>query len=296
MLIEQFLDLDKFTASERTVVEFISDHPDIVIKLSLEELSNECFVSQASIIRLCKKLGTKGYGDFKIRLASEINSFIVENRNISVDIPIAPNSSINNIADTFYQLSTQALKKTMDNMDFVTLSKAANLLALSDIVHIYGRGESLILAEDFQYKLMRIGKHCHLEPLNGFTENLNRQPVSSRMKECALVISQYCNSQQIHYIIDELMLAKIPFVLLTAAKDIWPYDKYAEVVLRIDCDEKRNKMGCFASRTSFLYVLDCIYGIIFSKHYEQNKQYLIERAKQKTERNYYYHLFQNPKE
>ena len=294
MLVEKFHDKENFTSSEQKVIEFIEKHPHIVVNLSLEELSTQCYVSQASIIRLCKKLGTRGYSDFRVKLSGELTQLILEHEKISVDIPIQADASNNDIAKTFFNLSKQALEKTFRQMDYVSLSKAANMIANSDIVHIYGRGESLILAEDFQYKLMRIGKHCHLEPLNGFTENLNRQTISQKFRECALVISQYCNNTQIHYIIDELVYARIPFILLTAADNIWPYNKYAEVVLKIDCDEHRDKMGCFASRTSFLYILDCIYGIIFSKNYEKNREYLMDRARKKAERDYYYTFFKDP--
>ena len=288
MIAEQLLDTKRFTASELHLIDFINQHPHIIVKLSIDDLAAKSNVSQSSIIRFCKKLGVKGYTEFRIQLAKELSDFILADEAISVDIPIARGASTNNIADTFFALSRQALEKTRNNLDLIALSKAAGMIELADIVHIYGRGESLILAEDFQYKLMRIGKHCHLEPLNGFNENLNRIPANMKIRECALVISQYCNSTQIHYIIDELNLAHIPFILLTAARNIWPYDKYASVVLRIDCDESRNKMGCFSSRTSFLYLLDCLYGIIFSKNYEKNRENLIRCARQKAEHNYYY--------
>lgn len=76
MLIEQLFGKKKLTDSEKQIVDFIEANPRIVINLSLEELSEQCYVSQASIIRLCKKLGTKGFAEFKIRLASELSAFV----------------------------------------------------------------------------------------------------------------------------------------------------------------------------------------------------------------------------
>lgn len=102
------------------------------------------------------------------------------------------------------------------------------------------------------------------------------------------MVSQYCNSPQVHYIIDELMSANIPFVLVTAAEKAWPYDKFAQVTLRISCTESRYKMGSFASRNAFLYLLDCLYGTMFSLNYEQNKQNLSAFSQRKVERSYYY--------
>lgn len=286
MLVEQLINNKKLTDSEQQIAKFIEKYPRVVINLSLEELSQECYVSQASIIRLCKKLGTKGFADFKIQLASELSAFALDERKIPVDVPISEDASCEEIAQTFYNLSHQALDTTFNSLDFDAIKKAANLLAKANLVRLYGRGESLILAEDLHYKLIRIGVHSTLETLNGFQEACSFS--NNESNEAALVISQYCNSRQVNYIIDELMSSHIPFVLLTAAEDAWPYDRFAEVTLKISCQESRHKIGSFASRTAMLLVLDCLYGQIFTLNYKQNYDNLACFSKRKIERSYYY--------
>lgn len=64
MIMEQLFGKKKLTESEQQIVSFIESNPRIVVNLSLEELSENCYVSQASIIRLCKKLGTKRFCGF----------------------------------------------------------------------------------------------------------------------------------------------------------------------------------------------------------------------------------------
>lgn len=286
MLVEQLINNKKLTESEQQIAKFIEKYPRVVINLSLEELSQECYVSQASIIRLCKKLGTKGFADFKIQLASELSAFALDERQIPVDAPIDADASCEEIAQTFYNLSHQALDTTYNSLDFEAIKKAASLLAKADLVRLYGRGESLILAEDLHYKLIRIGVHSNLETLNGFQEACSFSNPDAN--EAALIISQYCNSRQVNYIIDELMSSHIPFVLLTAADNAWPYDRFAEVTLRISCRESRHKIGSFSSRTAMLFVLDCLYGQIFALNYKQNYDNLACFSQRKIERNYYY--------
>ena len=287
MIIEQLSNNKKLTETEKRITKFVQDYPRVTINLSLDELSQECFVSQASIIRMCKKLGTKGYADFKIQLASELSTFALDGQQIPVDIPIYPNMSCDDISKTFYNLSHQALEYTFNNLDMKAVKKAANLLAKADIVQLYGRGESLIIAEDFHYKLIRIGINSNLETLNGFQE-VNNSISNSKISKVALIISQYCNSRQVQYVLDELMSCNTPFILLTAAENAFPYDKFAEVTLRIKCSESRYKMGSFASRTAMLYLLDCIYGQMFALNYKQNMDNLILFSKRKAERIYYY--------
>ena len=59
MIIEQIFGKKKLTDSEKQIAAFIEQNPRHVVNLSLEEFSDQCYVSQASIIRLCKKLGAK---------------------------------------------------------------------------------------------------------------------------------------------------------------------------------------------------------------------------------------------
>ena len=233
-----------------------------------------------------QKLGTKGFAEFKVQLASELSLFAQDNREISVDIPIEPDSNSQEIAKTFYNLSS-APSNPPGTRSTTSPCKSRPPAAYSDLIHVYGRGESLIIAEDFHYKLIRIGMNSVLETQNGFQEARSHVQ-NPHIRESALVVSQYCNSPQVHYIIDELMSANIPFVLVTAAEKAWPYDKFAQVTLRISCTESRYKMGSFASRNAFLYLLDCLYGTMFSLNYEQNKQNLSAFSQRKVERSYYY--------
>ena len=292
-MIEQLFGVKKLTESEKQIVDFIDSNPRLVINLSLEELSDKCYVSQASIIRLCKKLGTKGFAEFKIRLASEINTYVHSSKDIHVDVPIDPDMTEKEIAETFFDLTSQSLQTAFHNLDYNALRRAALMLARADIIHIYGRGESLILAQDFHYKLSRIGKNSSLESLNGFPE-AKCLLKNRKLNQVALVISHYCNSRQIHYIVDELVSSKTPFVLVTAVDDAWPYENFASATLRIPCSESRFKMGSFASRTGILFLLDCLYGQIFALDYETNKNNLTNFSQRKIERNYFYNNDHSP--
>lgn len=287
MIIEQLSNNTKLTASEQQIASTILEFPRFVINLSLEELSRQCFVSQASIIRFCKKLGAKGFADFKIQLATELSSFAVKNQDVSVDIPIPPNADFKTVAQIMYNLSQQSLEAAFQSLDHNALKRAANHLSRADLIHIYGRGESLILAEDFHYKLLRLGINSRLESLNGFQE-AGSIHASSKIHETALVISQYCNSQQVNYIIDELVSAHIPFILLTASENPWPYNRYAAETLHFPSGESRHKMGSFSSRTAALYILDCLFGYMFSLNYEESKNNLARFSQRKMEREYFY--------
>ncbi len=275
------------TKVEQQVCKFIQNYPRHVINLSLEELSKQCFVSQATIIRLCKKMHCKGFADFKIKLASELSSVSSVEQPILQDFPLDENASTDDVMKTFYNLAQQALKSSFASLDPKNVIAAAQLLAGADKIQLYGRGASLLAAEDFHYKLLRLGYNSSLESLNGFQEVINTRQ-SKKLSTVAIVISQYCNSQQVHYVIDELANSRIPFIIITANNDIFPYDKFASMVFHLQSSESRQKIGSFASRTAMHYLLDCIYGQLFLLDYAQNMKNLMDYAHRKAECKYYY--------
>lgn len=193
------------------------------------------------------------------------------------------------IAETFLSLSTQALQTTFNNIDYNLVKRSAIAISRSDLVHIYGRGESLVLAEDFHYKLIRLGIMSSLESLNGFPE-VKHFSADKKIKHTALIVSQFCNSMQVKHVLAELINAKIPYILITASENAWPYDNLALATLRITNIEGRYKMGTFFSRTSIQFLLDCLFGNIFMLDYEKNKENLALFYKRSEERKY----FSNP--
>ncbi|MTB64502.1 SIS domain-containing protein [Streptococcus sp. zg-86] len=287
-MIEQLKNSKQLTHTERDIAKYILEFPRIIIETSLEDLADQCHVSQASIIRLCKKMGCKGFSDFKTKLALEMTTISETSEEISIDLPFDKPATTHEITNTFYNMYSKTLDYEFKNLDILQLRRAAKLLQNADLIHIYGRGESLIIAEDFHYKMMRIGFHTSLETLNGFQEAHSFSVSDTQLKQVAIVISQYVNSLQVQYIVDELNANQIPFILLTATQNPWPYDMLAEVTLKINSPESRHKMGSFVSRNAMLFVLDCLFAEIFSLNYEQNVKNLKEFTKRKEQRNYYY--------
>ena len=59
------------TATEKVIIKYILDHPKEVTDMTIYELSGKTFSSPASIIRMCKKNGFKGFKDLTKALIYE---------------------------------------------------------------------------------------------------------------------------------------------------------------------------------------------------------------------------------
>ena len=51
--------------AERIVVEYLLDNPTVVLDSNIRDLAAKIYVSPATIVRLCKRLGFDGYREFR---------------------------------------------------------------------------------------------------------------------------------------------------------------------------------------------------------------------------------------
>ena len=65
---------ESLTPTEEKIVAFIEGNISEMIRLSISELAARCDASESGIVRLCKKMGFKGYQDMKIALAQYVAS------------------------------------------------------------------------------------------------------------------------------------------------------------------------------------------------------------------------------
>ena len=55
-----------FTRSEKKVVEAVLDNPEEVLYSSITDLAEKAGVGDTTVVRFCRKVGFKGYQDFKM--------------------------------------------------------------------------------------------------------------------------------------------------------------------------------------------------------------------------------------
>ena len=138
--------------SERRVADEILENPKEVVYLSITSLGKRVGVSDATVVKFCKRLGYKGFQDLKIRLAASVAVTpkpIYGEINRGDDIPA--------IKEKIFRINIQALEDTIRTLDSQELQKAVTALVNAPRIHFYGVGASGIVAEDAQQKFMRIG-------------------------------------------------------------------------------------------------------------------------------------------
>ena len=68
------IDQSKLTYTDQMILQYVQENRQKVCWMKISDLCNELFVSNASIVRFCQKLGCRGFSEFKLKLRSAKNS------------------------------------------------------------------------------------------------------------------------------------------------------------------------------------------------------------------------------
>jgi len=139
-------------AAEQRVADFILRHPDELIYLTVTELAERTSTSESTVVRLCQKIGYKGYQEFKIVLARDLVEPTTE-----IYAAIEPGDDLSTVKSKVFQANAQALRDTIEVLDDAELSKAVDALAVATRVDLYGVGGSGPLAQDAYHKFLKLG-------------------------------------------------------------------------------------------------------------------------------------------
>ncbi|MEB7584328.1 MurR/RpiR family transcriptional regulator [Serratia rubidaea] len=129
---------------------YVIEHPGQVLYFTITELARESGASEASITRLCRHVGCKGYTEFKMALA------------LCVQQGAAAADPARSGSETLVEESVQALRDTGALLDRQALQQAAQALHQARTLQIYGVAASAIIGDFLQYKLLRAGKPAQL--------------------------------------------------------------------------------------------------------------------------------------
>ncbi len=146
---------ENLSMAERAVLDYLIENKAVLKDFYVEKIAQAAYASPASVVRMCKKLGYKGFKDFKI-------DFILSNAKIEIpeskeynDVILSKNS---NYGKSVIQNNIRILEETLKIHDPVALHKAAESIMKARRVFIFGKGSSFLVCKDLEMKLRRINK------------------------------------------------------------------------------------------------------------------------------------------
>lgn len=153
----------QLTSIEKRIAEYILKDPESIKNLNTYQVAKNCKASQASIVRFAKKLGFKGYPDFKLSLSQDIGNRKAESHINIIHEEIKSDDTFEVVGKKIAHENILAINNTCEITDFKQLENAVKAIANADKIMIAGVGFSGIVAKDLYYKLLELGKHAIME-------------------------------------------------------------------------------------------------------------------------------------
>lgn len=147
--------IPKLTAAYQKVARVIVRQPNDVVRWSIRELAQKADVSEPTVLRFCRLLGSDGYQDFKIRLAQGLAAAHPYGY-----AKFESDDSTADIATKVFDTLLGKLGAIRNSLNIDALEAATKALGDADRIEFYGLGISGRVATDAYHKFYRLGRKC----------------------------------------------------------------------------------------------------------------------------------------
>jgi RpiR family transcriptional regulator, carbohydrate utilization regulator len=123
--------------TERLIADCVLADPEKVITSSIDEIKQSSGASVGSIVGFCRRLGLKGFADFKIALARDL---------AQSGLPAGDNKQKGSLFEKVFQFQAQSLAETLKINPEATLQRVASALEKAHKIELFSIGLSYPVA------------------------------------------------------------------------------------------------------------------------------------------------------
>jgi DNA-binding MurR/RpiR family transcriptional regulator len=147
----------ELTSAEARVANFITAHADEVAAMSITVLAQRSEASEATVVRLCRKLHLRGYQELRLALAQDAGDPRL--RVLHEDVRLGDDTSA--VLGKVFAAANAALQDTLGVVDAAQFEKAVTALAQAETINLFGTGASGAVCQDAYYRFMKLGTFCY---------------------------------------------------------------------------------------------------------------------------------------
>ena len=254
-----------FTAAEKKLADYILSAQDCISRMSISELASACSVADATVSRFCRRLGYKGYPDFKLAIA---NASIHRLEDNPLSGEITREDTLETISQKLLNASAMAMGQTREVLNLDAVAKAAAVLRESTSVLCMGQGGSMLIASEAAHLFSTIsGK---FRPVS----DSHMQAMAAVMMEPTDSILFYSYSGSTLAMLDTLKTAKergAKIILVTRFPHS-PGAALADIVLQCGANENPLQSGSVPARIAQMYLTDILFSEYTRKNLDEAKE------------------------
>lgn len=142
--------LATFSKSERKVAAQILAAPQEAIHSSIARLARAADVSEPTVNRFCRRLGTRGFPDFKLQLAQSLAKGLSW---VSHDVDEDDDTA--GYSHKIFDSALAGLQRVRNQLDLAVVQQSVAALSQAQKVAFFGLGASAVVAHDAFNKFLR---------------------------------------------------------------------------------------------------------------------------------------------
>ncbi len=249
-----------FTA-EAQVADFILNNPEKAMESNVSETAELSGVSDATVIRFCKRIGYDGFYQFKLQLSHDVGKNWIMNE--------VTESLEDDSAQKRIMMINNNLMTIANQIDADVLKQCAAAIDKSATVYVIGNGYNKIVACDMIYRLTRMGIRCSG---GGYSETDMENLQLGNENDVAIFISRSGENKKTYQEIQFANEKKMITISITDAIKC-PLAQAATYALSTGM-EKRAKVFVHSNSSSLnmMILIEVLLGYVSDRH--KNKDYL----------------------
>lgn len=263
-LLRRMQEKKDFSATEQAVAAYILANPEEFVDLSIRELADKTYTGTAAVSRLCQKLETKGYTDFKIKFISEASRLRAFGQAIGKR-PIGPEDNVSSLVNKVAGLEIEAVEETRNELAMEKIMRIAEKIQVARQLDFYAFDNNVRLAQLACCHFMQLGKTAVVDSSTNFQY---AQALSSDEGHVALLLSRTGENKRLVRIAGTLRERGAYAILFTPELDSALAGLCDETVY-VAGDRAYLEMGYFIYSSGVKYVMDLLFSILMAKGYDK---------------------------
>ncbi|MBB3289363.1 MULTISPECIES: MurR/RpiR family transcriptional regulator [Rhizobium] len=257
--------LESMAPADRQIGQFIIDNPDQMLRLSSAALAAETGRSQSSVVKFSQKLGYAGYQEMKLAV-SEAKAQEWQAPAGMIHGTIEVGDGYLTILQKLLGSKMQAMQQTISVNNEADIEKALEALHDARRIHLAGVGASSLVARDFSYKLMKLGRNV----LHDSDSHVQMANASTLGPDDLLFALSYSGASIETLRIAELASQRQATVIAVTGLQDNPLARVADICLHTVGDEDRVRSSAITARDAQLMLTDLLFILLVQRQPDAN--------------------------
>ncbi|MER9139018.1 MurR/RpiR family transcriptional regulator [Mesorhizobium sp. M0830] len=258
--------LDGMAPGDREIGQYIVDNPDQMLRLSTAALAAEIGRSQSSVVKFSQKLGYASYQELKLAVSeAKAQEWQVPAGMIHGSIEVGDNYQV--ILKKLIGSKLLSMQRTVAANTERIISRTLELLDGARRIHLVGVGASSLVARDFSYKLMKLGRNV----LHDSDSHIQMANVSTLGPGDVLFALSYSGASIETLRIAELAYKRGTTVIAVTGLHDNPLSRVADICLYTIADEERARSSSITARDAQLALTDLLFILLVQKQPDANE-------------------------